>query len=185
MKKMLLHSCCGPCSSGVIEQLVNDYDITILFYNPNIHPDNEYKKRLDAQKKLVDSLNAEGYNIKLIECEYNPEEYFNMIKGFEYELEGGKRCEECFRLRLEYSAKFAKNNGYDIFTTTMSVSPHKDYILLNQIGEEMSNKYGVDCYFANFKKNNGYLNSIRNSQKYDLYRQDYCGCVYSNWHMKK
>ena len=182
---MLLHSCCGPCSSGVIEQLVNDYDITILFYNPNIHPDIEYQKRLDAQKMLIDKLNEEGYQIKLIESEYEPNEYFDMVEGLEDEPEGGKRCEKCFLLRMEFTAKYAKENGYDIFTTTMSVSPHKDYILLYQIGEEMARRYGVDYYFANFKKNNGYLNSIRNSQKYDLYRQDYCGCVYSNWHMKK
>ena len=180
MKKLLLHSCCGPCSSGVIGQVANDFEVTIFFYNPNIHPEDEYYKRLKAQRIIVDKMNGEyGYNVKLIEAPYNPQEFFSVTKGLEEEKEGGARCEKCFYLRLDALAKYAKENAYDIFTTTLSISPHKDYELLNKIGLEMSTKFGVDYMCANFKKNDGYLNSIKNSKKYEIYRQNYCGCVYS------
>ncbi|MBQ9791384.1 MAG: epoxyqueuosine reductase QueH [Clostridia bacterium] len=180
MKKLLLHSCCGPCSSGVIGQVVKDFDVTILFYNPNIQPNDEYLKRLEAQKTIIDKMNSEyGYNVKLIEVDYNPQEFFEVAKGLELEKEGGARCEKCFYLRLDKTASFAKANGYDTFTTTLSISPHKDFELLNKIGKEMSDKHGVDYMCANFKKNDGYLNSIKNSKKYEIYRQNYCGCIYS------
>ncbi|MBE5735047.1 MAG: epoxyqueuosine reductase QueH [Clostridiales bacterium] len=181
MKKLLLHSCCGPCSSGVLEALTREYDVTILFYNPNIFPEEEYYKRLDTQYKIVNALNSEGADIKIVEVGYNPAEYNNIVQGLENEPEGGSRCEKCFRLRLEKTCKYAKDNGYNIFTTTMSVSPHKNYILLNEIGRDLSSKFGVEYLEANFKKNDGYLKSIRNSEKYDLYRQKYCGCKYSIW----
>ena len=184
MKKLLLHSCCGPCSSGVLEDLLQEYEVTILFYNPNIHPSEEYYKRLEAQQQVVKKLNALGYNIQLIEAEYNPDIYFEEVKGLESCPEGGKRCERCFELRLEYTCKYAKTCNYDVFTTTMSVSPHKNYILLNEIGQKMSDKYNVEYLWANFKKNNGYLKSINNSKKFEIYRQDYCGCVFSNWHLQ-
>ena len=181
MKKMLLHSCCGPCSSGVLEGLCKEYDVTILFYNPNIYPENEYYKRLEAQQKIVDSLNAEGYNILIRKVDYNPDEYDKEVVGLEQEKEGGSRCEKCFRLRMERTCVYAKDNNFDVFTTTLSVSPHKNHLLLNQIGRELSDKYGIEYLEANFKKNDGYLKSIRNSQKYNLYRQNYCGCKYSIW----
>ena len=180
MKKLLLHSCCGPCSSGVIGQVANDFEVTIFFYNPNIHPEEEYYKRLEAQQIIVDKMNSEyGYNVKLVEAPYNPQEFFDVAKGLEQEKEGGARCEKCFYLRLDALSKYAKENGYDIFTTTLSISPHKDFELLNKIGLEMADKYKVDYMCANFKKNDGYLNSIKNSKKYEIYRQNYCGCVYS------
>ena len=179
-KRLLLHSCCGPCSSGVIGQVAEEYQVTLLFYNPNIQPNDEYDRRLEAQKIVVDKMNSEyGYGVELIEVDYNPEEFFSKTKGLEKEREGGARCKECFYLRLDKTASYAKQHGYDIFTTTLSISPHKDYELLNHIGKEMSDKYGVDYMSANFKKNDGYLNSIRNSKKYKIYRQEYCGCIYS------
>lgn len=181
MKKLLLHSCCGPCSSGVLEDLCKTYDVTILFYNPNIYPEEEYYKRLQAQEQIVAKLNENGFNIKLIEAEYDNNVYERAIVGLENEPEGGNRCEKCFRLRMAYTADYAVKHDYDIFTTTMSVSPHKNYILLNQIGNELSSQYGVEYLEANFKKNNGYLKSINNSKKYGLYRQNYCGCRYSIW----
>ncbi len=181
MKRLLLHSCCGPCSSGVLERLSQDYSITILFYNPNIYPLEEYNERLDAQRKIVDNLNAEGYNIGLIEIGYNNGEYDEAVVGLEELPEGGARCEKCFRLRMERTCRYALENGFDIFTTTLSVSPHKNHVLLNSIGKELSARYGIEYLEANFKKNDGYLLSIRNSQKYDLYRQRYCGCKYSIW----
>ncbi len=179
MKKLLLHSCCGPCSSGVLENLAKEYEVTILFYNPNIYPMQEYYKRLDAQQKVVDVLKEKGINIHLIEAEYNPDSYDLAVVGLEKEPEGGKRCAKCFTLRLEYTCKYAASHGYDIFTTTMSVSPHKDYILLNSIGNALSKEYGIEYLEANFKKNDGYLKSIRNSKDWGIYRQNYCGCKYS------
>ena len=180
MKKLLLHSCCGPCSSGVIGQLAKDYKVTILFYNPNIQPNDEYDKRLEAQRIIVDKMNAEyGYDVSLIEDEYIPQEFFDIARGLEEEKEGGARCKECFALRLDRTASFASSHGYDIFTTTLSISPHKDYELINEIGLAMVDKYGVDYMCANFKKNDGYLNSIKNSKKYGIYRQEYCGCIFS------
>lgn len=173
---MLLHSCCGPCSSGVLETLQKSYDITVYYYNPNIYPLEEYQKRADAQRRYLEEI-----GVSCIIEDYNPEEYENVIKGLEKEPEGGKRCLKCFELRLEKTAKYAKEKGYDIFTTTLSISPHKDYIAINNIGNEISKKYDVKFLEANFKKNDGYLKSIQNSKKYGIYRQDYCGCKYSIW----
>ncbi len=182
MKKLLLHSCCGPCSSGVLEDLAKEYDITILFYNPNIYPEEEYLRRLEAQKQVVDILNKEqNLKIKLVEADYDLDTYFTAVNGYEEEKEGGARCEKCFRLRLGYACKYAKENGFDIFTTTLSISPHKDFELLNAIGQELAQTNNMPYLWANFKKNNGFLKSINNSKKFGIYRQNYCGCKFSIW----
>lgn len=176
MKKLLLHSCCGPCSSSVLERLIKDYEVTILYYNPNIYPEEEYFKRYKEQLRLL----SEAYpQVNLLECNYNQEDYESKVKGFEKEKEGGSRCKICFRLRMEYTAKKAKELNFDIFTTTLSVSPYKNAELLNEIGKELSALYGIEYLESNFKKQNGYLRSIELSKKYNLYRQHYCGCRYS------
>ena len=173
-KKLLLHSCCGPCSSGVVEGLIDEYDVTVYYYNPNIYPRAEFDKRAGEQLKYLDIM-----HLPCVVGEYDDKAYYDAVKGLESEPEGGKRCAKCFELRLRATAKYAKEHGFDVFTTTMSVSPHKDFELLNEIGKRVSDEIGVDYLWANFKKKDGYLKSIRNSQKYNLYRQDYCGCVYS------
>lgn len=175
-KKMLLHSCCAPCTSGVLWQL-EEYDITLLFYNPNIDTLEEYNLRLDNVKKLIECVNIEyGYDIKLIAIPYDHNSFLDLIKGREQEKEGGERCKICIADRIDFTGKYAKDNGFDIFASTLSVSPHKNYELINKIGENISQKYSVEYYPSNFKKNNGYLISIQNSKKYNLYRQNYCGC---------
>ncbi len=174
MERLLLHSCCGPCSSGVLDQLTANYDVTVYFYNPNIYPEEEYLKRAKAQSDFLTQM-----GISCVIEDYHPEEYEAVVKGLENQPEGGNRCLKCFELRLEKTAKYAKQKGYDIFTTTLSVSPHKDYIAINKIGKAMEEKYGVKFLEANFKKNDGYLKSIQNSKKYGIYRQNYCGCKYS------
>lgn len=174
MEKLLLHSCCGPCSSGVLDQLTTNYIVTVFFYNPNIYPEEEYVKRAEAQHKYLNQI-----GVSSVFCDYTPEDYESVVKGLEGEPEGGNRCLECFRIRLEKTAQYAKEKGYDVFTTTLSVSPHKDYIAINKIGKELEAKYGVKYLEANFKKNDGYLKSIQNSKLYGIYRQNYCGCKYS------
>jgi predicted adenine nucleotide alpha hydrolase (AANH) superfamily ATPase len=176
---MLLHSCCGPCSSSVIMQLKDEFDITIFYYDPNIYPRSEYEKRLAAQRQLLDSLEKEGINIPCIDGGYDRTPFEELSKGHENDPEGGQRCHECYRFRMDLTASAAAENGFDIFTTTLSVSPYKNAELLNTIGNEMSEKYGVEYYQSNFKKKDGYLLSIRLSQKYGLYRQKWCGCEYS------
>jgi len=180
MKKLLLHSCCAPCSSGVLDDLRLEYDITVFFYNPNIYPASEHEKRAKEQERYLQQI-----GISYIICDYNPEEYMKEIKGFEKEPEGGSRCEKCFEVRLKKTAEYAKKHNYDVFTTTLSVSPHKNHEIINKIGAEISEAYGVDFLPANFKKNDGYLKSINNSKKYNIYRQNYCGCKYSIWFDKK
>ena len=180
MEKLLLHSCCAPCSSGVLDDLRKKYDITVFFYNPNIYPLEEYEKRAKEQEKYLKQI-----GISYIICDYNPDKYIEAIKGLENEPEGGNRCEVCFRIRLNMTAEYAKKHNYDIFTTTLSVSPHKNYELINNIGREISEKYGVPFLEANFKKNDGYLKSINNSKKYNIYRQNYCGCKYSMWFLNE
>lgn len=174
LKKLLLHSCCAPCSSGALEQLLNKYDITIYFYNPNINTKKEHDLRAQSQINLCEIL-----NIPYIIERYTPSEFDKKIIGREQDTEGGKRCQTCYHLRLDKTATFAKENGYDIFTTTLSVSPYKNATLLNQLGESISKKYGVKYLSSDFKKNDGYLKSINNSKKYALYRQNFCGCEYS------
>lgn len=175
-KKLLLHSCCAPCTSGVLWQ-VEDYDTTLLFYNPNIDTLEEYTKRLNALEKFIQDINQEnGTDIKIIAIPYNHEEFSSNITGLENEKEGGSRCDICFNLRLEYTAKYAKDNGFDLFATTLTVSPHKNHNIINRIGNELKERYNIDYMESNFKKNNGYLISIQNSKKYGIYRQIYCGC---------
>lgn len=172
--KLLLHSCCAPCSSSVIERLKNDFEITVLYYNPNIEPIEEYEKRKTEQLKLLKILNIDYINI-----DYLNEEYKEAVKGYENEKENGARCPICFNLRLEKTAQIAKKNKFDYFGTTLTISPHKNAILINRIGTKIEQKYNISFLLSDFKKEDGYKKSIELSKKYDLYRQDYCGCLYS------
>lgn len=177
-KKLLLHSCCGPCSSYVLEYLSNYFEITVFYYNPNISEKEEFDKRFNEQKRLIEELPTK-YPVHLIEGDYDNELYEKEIKGLEEEPEGGSRCFKCYRLRLEQTAKKAKEEGFDYFTTTLSISPYKNASKLNEIGEELEKIYDVKYLYADFKKKNGYKRSIELSREYKLYRQDYCGCKYS------
>ena len=175
---LLMHSCCAPCSSYCLEYLSDFFDITVLNYNPNIFPKEEYEYRISEQERLINNLPVKN-KIKFISTEYTPNDFHNKIKGFEKEPEGGKRCEECFKIRLEYTANLAKEMGFDYFVTTLSISPLKNSKLLNKIGLEIEKKYGVKYLLSDFKKKNGYKRSVELSKIYELYRQDYCGCIYS------
>ena len=170
---LLLHACCAPCSSAVLEQLDEYFNITMYFYNPNITSEKEYLKRKEELKKFLDIVHK---NINILDCSYQPEEFINAIKGLEDEKEGGKRCYACYKLRLEQTAKIAKEHHFDYFATTLSISPYKNSKWLNEIGQNFSNIYEVNYLYADFKKKNGYKHSIELSKKYNLYRQDYCGC---------
>lgn len=176
--RLLLHSCCGPCSSYVLEYLSGCFDITILYYNPNIYPKSEFEKRAAEQQKLLTHMKFVN-PVGMILADYRAEEFEAAAAGLESEPEGGKRCLLCFGLRLEETAKTAKNLGFDFFTTTLSVSPHKNAEALNNIGVELAEKYGVQYLYADFKKRGGYKRSIELSRLYGVYRQDYCGCMYS------
>ncbi len=176
-KTLLLHACCAPCSSAVLERIAKYFDITILYYNPNITDQEEYEKRLQELENFVSKLNLD--NIKVMPGRYKPEEFFEISKGLEQEKERGKRCYECYKLRLEETAKIAEKLGFDFFTTTLSISPYKNSKWLNEIGENLDKKYQTTYLYADFKKKNGYKRSIELSRKYNLYRQDYCGCIYS------
>ncbi|MDO5717625.1 MAG: epoxyqueuosine reductase QueH [Tissierellia bacterium] len=176
--KLLLHSCCGPCSSYVIEYLSKYFEIMILFYNPNIYPKSEYIKRADEQEKIIRNLktiNKVDFSIE----DYIPEKYYQRIVGLEEEREGGLRCTECFELRMRYAAGYAKDRGFDYFTTTLSVSPYKNSKLLNKLGHDLEIEFGINYLYSDFKKRNGYKRSIELSREYDLYRQEYCGCEFS------
>ena len=174
---LLLQCCCAPCSSAVLETLVKNFDVTVYFYNPNIHPQAEYEKRLLQFPKL---LSAKIYQtVKTLDAPYNPETFFDAVKGLENELEGGARCTECFKLRLSQTAKTAKEMGFDYFTTTLTVSPHKNAALLNEIGLQLEKQYGVRFLMSDFKKKEGYKRSIELSKAFDLYRQTDCGCIFS------
>ena len=173
---LLLHSCCAPCSSYVMEYLSQYFDITIDYYNPNIDSKEEYEKRVHEQQRLVDEMNLP---IKVIDAGYAPQTFFDMAKGYEQEPEGGKRCYRCYKLRLNQAAKLAQEGGYDYFTTTLSISPLKNAARINEIGEELAEIYHVTHLPSDFKKKNGYKRSIELSHEYDLYRQNYCGCIYS------
>ena len=177
-KRILLHSCCAPCSSHVISFLSNYFDITILYYNPNISPIDEYLKRKEEQIKLIKEIDKSN-NVDILDCDYDNENYEELIKGLEKEPERGKRCYVCYRMRMEKTASTAKDNGYDYFCTTLSVSPYKNALWINEIGKELEDKYKVKWLYSDFKKKDGYKKSILLSQKYNLYRQNYCGCVYS------
>jgi predicted adenine nucleotide alpha hydrolase (AANH) superfamily ATPase len=177
-KRILLHSCCAPCSSHVISYLTKYFDITILYYNPNISPRSEYEKRKEEQIRLIKEIDKEN-NIDIIDCDYDNDIYESRIKGFEDCPERGNRCTICFDLRLSKTAELAKQMNYDYFCSTLSVSPYKNSKLLNELGKKMENIYGVTWLYSDFKKENGYKHSIELSKKYNLYRQDYCGCKYS------
>lgn len=176
--KLLLHSCCAPCSSYVLEYLSEYFEITVLYYNPNIYPEEEFFKRRDEQKRFIDRLPAK-HPISFIGEDYESDAFYEAVKGFEKEPEGGERCFKCYRLRLEKTAQRAKEEGFDYFTTTLSISPHKRAQALNEIGGELGEKYGINYLFSDFKKKGGYKRSCELSAEYGMYRQDYCGCVFS------
>ena len=175
--KLLLHSCCAPCSSAILEFLQNYFDITVYFYNPNITFEEEYYKRLNEQREYHEKR---GYSIKVIGGNYNPkEDFFKQVKGLEDRKEGGERCFKCYTLRMEATAQKAKELGFDYFSTVLSISPLKNAQWINEIGEKLSEKYGIKFLNGDFKKKNRYLRSTEISREYELYRQDYCGCVFS------
>ncbi|NOW85114.1 hypothetical protein B0H39_002995 [Clostridium beijerinckii] len=175
---LLLHSCCAPCSSYVLEYLSQYFKITIFFYNPNIYPMEEYTRRVAEQKGLISEMKVKN-EIRFIEGKYDTESFYKVTKGLEEEKEGGVRCFNCYELRLNEAAIMAKEKGYDYFTTTLSISPHKNSAKLNEIGRKLSEKYDVKYLYSDFKKKEGYKRSIELSKQYKLYRQDYCGCVFS------
>ena len=177
-KKILLHSCCGPCSTYVISYLTKYFDITILYYNPNIFPYDEYLKRKDEQIKVINEIEKTN-NINIMDCDYDNEIYNNLIKGLENEPERGSRCKICYKMRMEKTAILAKENDFDYFCTTLSVSPYKNANWINEIGKDLEQKYNIKWLYSDFKKKDGYKKSIELSKKYNLYRQDYCGCIYS------
>lgn len=174
--RLFLHACCAPCASYVLEYLSKYFDITAYFYNPNIEYE-ECKKRYDELSRLISLMPLEG-EVTLLPFEYS-NDFDSIAKGFEDEPEGGARCERCFALRLDKTAKLAKENGFDYFTTTLSISPHKNSELLNKIGNAVGEKYGISHLPCDFKKRNGYRRSIELSNAYNLYRQNFCGCIYS------
>lgn len=175
---LLLHACCAPCSSAVLEYLSRFFAITLLYYNPNIAPYEEYEKREAELRRLVREMDV-VHPVQLLPCSYDGQAYCQAVEGLEGEPEGGKRCTACFRLRLEYTARQAAKLHFGYFTTTLSISPLKNARLLNQLGEEMGEKYGVAHLPSDFKKKDGYKRSVELSKVYGLYRQDYCGCVFS------
>lgn len=177
-KSILLHSCCAPCSSYVINFLAPYFNITILYYNPNIFPKNEYLKRKEEQIRLINSLKTPN-KVDILDCDYDNEIYEKQIKGYENCPERGARCNICFKLRLEKTAELAKKNNYDYFCSTLTVSPYKNAKVINEIGNELAKKYQIKWLYSDFKKNDGYKKSIELSKKYNLYRQNYCGCIYS------
>ena len=176
--RLLLHSCCAPCSSYVLEYLSRYFYITVLYYNPNIFPPSEYALRAREQESLISRMDF-VYPVAFLEGSYRPETFYEAVKGLEGEPEGGKRCEKCYELRLLEAAKEAKAGDYDYFTTTLTISPLKSADKLNEIGRRLGTEYGVAYLPSDFKKRDGYKRSTQLSKEYGLYRQDYCGCVYS------
>ena len=178
--KLLLHSCCAPCSSYCLEYLRKYFDITDYFYNPNITNTDEYEKRAGELGRLISEYNKSGADsIEYVTGRYAPEEFIQAVRGLENEPEGGLRCVKCFRLRLYETAGYAAENGFDCFTTTLTISPLKNASVLNYIGQEAAEKFGIYFLPSDFKKRGGYQRSIELSREYNLYRQDYCGCVFS------
>lgn len=176
--RLLLHSCCAPCSSYVLEYLSDYFSITLLYYNPNISPQKEYEERISEQKRLISELPVR-HPVTFLAGSYEPERFYEAVTGMESCPEGGERCEVCFRMRLREAAEAAKEGGFDYFTTTLSISPLKNAELLNAIGAELSGEYGIPYLYSDFKKKNGYRRSVELSAQYGLYRQDYCGCIFS------
>ena len=176
--KLLLHSCCAPCSSAVIERLTKYFDITILYYNPNIEPYDEYLKRKEEEIRFIKEFKTKN-KLDMIDCDYDNDKYHEVASGLEEAPEGGERCHKCYKLRLEYTAKKAKELNYDYFGTTLTVSPYKNSQVLNKIGEDLEKEYNIKYLYSDFKKKEGYKRSIELSKDYNLYRQNYCGCIYS------
>ena len=180
-KTLLLHACCAPCSSYCLTYLKGKIKIKVYYYNPNIIEEEEYRKRADELKRLTDAINAEysEASIEYIEGNHDADQFLKVAKGLEKEPEGGARCEECFELRLKEAARMAKAEGADYFTTTLTISPLKNARLINEIGERIGKEEGIAWLYSDFKKKEGYKQSVELSKKYNLYRQDYCGCPYS------
>lgn len=183
-KSLLLQACCAPCSSYTLEYLSEYFDITLFFYNPNISPKSEYDYRGEELKRLICEMPLNS-KPKIVVCDYDSEPFFEMAKGLEDKKEGGERCFKCYALRLSQTAKVAKEQGFDYFCTTLSISPHKNAEKLNEIGGELAEKFGVEYLYSDFKKKNGYKRSIELSKEYNLYRQNYCGCVFSKAQAEK
>ncbi len=175
---LLLHSCCAPCSSHCIEYLSQYFKITVLYYNPNIYPEAEYEKRKAEQKRLIKAMPTK-YPVSFLDCDFESESFYKAVKGLEKCREGGERCFVCYRLRLEKTAIKANAHGFDYFTTTLTISPLKNAQKINEIGNELSEEYGVKFLPSDFKKREGYKRSIELSREYNLYRQNYCGCIFS------
>ena len=173
-EKLLLHTCCAPCSPYVIELLQNEFEVSAFFYNPNIHPPEEYQLRLEEMKQFCRNIGVE-----LITGSYDVKKWFQITKGMENEKEGGKRCELCFKMRLDKSAGTAQKNYFQHFATTLTVSPHKNAAVINRLGRELQKKYPVTFYEADFKKSDGFKKSCELGKKHGFYRQNYCGCIYS------
>lgn len=176
--KVLMQACCAPCSSYVMEYLSSVFSLSMYFYNPNISPESEHEFRANELSRLIGTMPLDS-EVTLIRAEYEPEKFREIARGMESISEGGERCFKCYRLRLEKTAVYAKEHGFDYFSTTLSISPHKNSQILNEIGQELSEKYGVPYLFSDFKKKGGYKRSCILSAQYNLYRQNYCGCVYS------
>lgn len=176
--RLLLHACCAPCSSYCLEYLSQFFSITVLFYNPNIYPEEEFAKRAGEEKRLISALKAKN-EINFVQCDFDPSEFYTAVKGFEDCREGGERCRKCFELRLRKTAAYAKEKGFDYFTTTLTISPLKNAEVLNETGEKAGEEYGIKHLPSDFKKKGGYQRSIVLSKEFGLYRQDYCGCVFS------
>ncbi len=175
---LLLHACCAPCSSYCLEYLAEYFSITVFFYNPNLYPADEYDKRADEVRRLISLLQVKN-PVKLIVADFDDKEFYTRVRGMEKLPEGGERCRKCFELRLEKTAQIAKENSFDFFTTTLTISPLKNAQVINEVGEEMAEKYGVAHLPSDFKKKGGYKRSVELSAEFGLYRQNYCGCVYS------
>lgn len=175
---LLLHSCCAPCSSYCIEYLSQYFNITVIYYNPNIYPEAEYKKRKAEQKRLISEMKTKC-PVEMLDCDFESEKFYEMAKGLEHCSECGERCFKCYRLRLEKTVQEAKENKFDYFTTTLTISPLKDSQKINEIGLELAEEYNIEWLPSDFKKKEGYKRSIELSKVYSLYRQDYCGCVFS------
>ena len=176
--RVLLHSCCGPCSSSVLEYITQYFDVTLLWYNPNLYPKEEFDRRFQTQVELIEKMGLAD-KVSILAEPWKSEDYYRRVKGLENEPEGGRRCAECFRLRLLETARLAKHYGYDYFCTTLTLSRHKDAVLINSIGEEIARATGVSWLPSDFKKRNGENRSIELSEQYGLYRQLYCGCEFS------
>ena len=181
---LLLHTCCAPCSTTVIKRLSDYFCITVFYYNPNIEPFLEYDKRKKEQIRFLREYSSKN-PISFCDCDWDNEAFQQMAKGLEFEKEGGRRCHQCYLLRLEKTAQMALEKHFDYFTTSLTISPYKNSQVINQVGRVLEEKYGVAYLYSDFKKENGYLESIQNSKEFHLYRQDYCGCLFSKRMMMK